>query len=154
MPHPEAIKFYCPWEWREETLAWGKGNLFQMGMCWWKISTDPAPRWAGQFSCCGGVWSQRVVRKEPLCRANREAVRVRCAAPFIPAWHNYSASDPASSERGVIHLQITVGTENQEGNKTESSWVMRRVERVLSVTPWRGVLLFLLLSDGCLWNAY
>lgn len=126
----------------------GRGNLFQTGI-FQKVENvhSPAPRWAGQFSCSGG-------EKITSLQSWLETGSVRCAAPFILVWHNYSASDPASSERGVIHLQITVGTENHEGNKTEFSWVMRRVERILSVTPWRGVLLFLLLSDGWLWNAY
>lgn len=41
----------------------------------------------------------------------------RRAAPFVLAWHNYSASDLASSESEVIHLQMTVPTENNERNK-------------------------------------
>lgn len=48
---------------REETWSWGKEDLFQAGTCWWNMLRDPAPRWAGQFSCSGGVWSQRLVRK-------------------------------------------------------------------------------------------
>lgn len=61
----------------------------------------------------------------------------RCAALFVLAWHNYSASDPASSESEVIHLQMTVQTENKERNKIGFSCVMRRVERILPVTPWK-----------------